>query len=344
MKAIFESDIEKKIGMKKQDFESRRPVCVKNRVSAVIPVYNGEKYLSHILASILDQTYQQIEIILVDDGSSDGTLQLAEDYRGDFAARGYDYRIIRAEHKNASAAINRGLPYVTGEYLIWPDSDDRLERESVEKRVKLLQNHRQYQAVRSLAYYFDGRTGESLPAEEQTGDLFEEKLFWDILEFRTYVCCGCYMLRTGYFFEIYPERHIPEYDVGQNFQMLLPFMFRHRCATLPEQLYGVCVREGSHSRRKLTRKQEYKKYYDYEKMVDEIAVLCPINEIESKKRIRYWKARRRYQLALKYGDKKQILKNIWLMRKYGQKIFYCALKDFLWNGLCNMQICKVLTR
>ena len=144
----------------------------KGRVSIVTPVYNGEKHLSQMLESVLHQTYGQIEMILVDDGSTDGTLELAESYRDKFAARGYEYHLIRAKHKNAAGAINGGLPYVTGEYLIWPDSDDVLKPESVERRVRFLQERPQYQCVRSQAEYFDISTGEILEnREEKTGDL-----------------------------------------------------------------------------------------------------------------------------------------------------------------------------
>lgn len=316
---------------------------IKGRVSAVVPVYNGEEYLSHILDSILEQTYPQIEMILADDGSSDGTLSVAESYRERFAARGYDYRIVQADHKSASAAINHGLPYVTGEYLIWPDSDDRLESDSVEKRVRFLQNHPQYQCVRSLAYYYSAETGEQCPADEKAGDLSREELFWDILESRTFVCCGCYMLRSERFFEIYPERHIPEYDVGQNFQMLLPFMFYHRCPTMQEQLYGVCVREGSHSRRKLTKQEECRKYRDYEQLVDEITSICQIKDREAKRRIARWKLNRRYHLAVKYGNREQRIRAAWRMRKYGQRGIWHEWKDLLWICLKDTWILKHYT-
>lgn len=303
---------------------------IKDLVSAVVPVYNGEQHLFHILDTVLEQTYPEIQLILVDDGSSDRTLSVAESYREKFAARGYGYHIVRTSHKNASAAINCGLPYVTGEYLIWPDSDDRLERDSVEKRVRFLKTHPQYQCVRSLSYYYSGLTGELLPADEKTGDLSKEDQFWDILECRTFVCCGCYMLRSEPFFEIYPKRHIPEYDVGQNFQMLLPFMFFHSCPTIPERLYGVCVREGSHSRRKLTKKEEYRKYHDYERLVDEIASICQIKDRAARKRIACWKMKRRYDLASRYGNRKQAVKAAWHMIKYGEQSLYGRWKDFLW--------------
>ena len=111
---------------------------------------------------------------------------------------------------------------MTGEYLIWPDGDDVLEPDSVGTRAEFLKQHPQYQCVRSLSYYFDSKTGETRKAEEQRGDLSKEELFWDILEVKTFVCCGCYMIKSECFFEIYPGRRIPEYPVGQNFQMLLP--------------------------------------------------------------------------------------------------------------------------
>ena len=162
------------------------------KVSVVTPVYNGEFHLARMLDSILKQTYDQIDMILVDDGSMDGTADVAESYREKFADRGYGYQIIRAEHRCASGAINQGLPYVTGEYLIWPDSDDVLEPKSVQARVEFLETHPQYQCVRSLSYYFNAETGElSKRADEKTGDLNKEELFWDIMESKTFVCCGC---------------------------------------------------------------------------------------------------------------------------------------------------------
>lgn len=273
-------------------------------VSIVTPVYNGESHLCWMLESVLDQTYPYIEMILVDDGSTDGTVALAESYREQFRQRGFGYRVVTGPHKSASGAINRGLPFVTGQYLIWPDSDDVLEPDSVELRVEFLQAYPQYRAVRSLPYYFDGDTGQQVDYwDENMGDISKERLFWDVLEFKTYVCCGCYMLESASLFEIYPQRQIPEYAVGQNFQMLLPFLYQHACPTICERLYGVCVRPGSHSRTELSRAQEEKKFQDYESLVDEIARICGMGKAE-KKRVELWKLRRRYQLAVKYGQKK----------------------------------------
>jgi len=138
------------------------------------------------------------------------------------------------------------------------------------------------------------------------------------------------MLRTEKFFDIFPQRHIPEYNVGQNFQMLLPFMYRYRCPTIREQLYGVCVREGSHSRVKLTQREEEQKYLEYEELVDDIVLICHIGDKKSRNRIIYWKARRRYQIALKYGRKKAAANAlVWLHRCGGFRVSE-ALKEIIW--------------
>ena len=279
------------------------PPLTEGLVSVVTPVYNGEGHVSRLLDSVLGQTYDRVEMILVDDGSTDNTLAAAEGYREKFAARGYGFRVVPAPHTCASGAINHGLPFVTGEYLIWPDSDDVLEPSSVEARVSFLRDHPAFHCVRSLSYYFDGRTGKTGTPDEKTGDLSKDSLFWDMLEIKTFVSCGCYMLKSADFFAVYPQRKIPQYEVGQNFQMLLPFMYYFRCPTLRQRLYGVCLRENSHSRRVLTRDQEVRKYLDFEDLVDDIADICHIRDRHSLARIARWKLNRRNQLSRKYrGD------------------------------------------
>lgn len=304
-------------------------------VSVVTPVYNGENHVSRLLTSLLVQSYPHLELILSDDGSTDATVRIAEGYRQRFLDKGYRFRIVTGPHRNAAAAISRGLPYVTGEFLIWPDSDDALQPESVRKRVEFLQANPQYQCVRSLPYYIEEVTGQyRQKTDEPMGDLTREALFWDILEARTFVCCGCYMLRSQPFFSIYPERRIPEYGVGQNFQMLLPFMYRHPCPTLREALYVVTVRPGSHSRTLLTQAQEAEKYAAYERLADDIADLCALDK-EERRRLHIWKLRRRYSFALKYRRKKDALLALSQLYAYGDLSTASLAKNAAWTCFFN---------
>lgn len=275
---------------------------IEGLVSIVTPVYNGEKYLPRLLNSVLIQTWRHLEMILVDDGSQDATLEIAERYRNIFRARGTDYRIITAPHRNASAAINLGLPYVRGEFLIWPDSDDTLTPDSVRRRAEFLQENPQYQCVRSWMRYLD-EENRPMPLWEQLGDPNTEQLFFPLLEGKTFTCCGCYMLRTAALFSIYPERRIPEYEAGQNFQMLLPVLYKWPCPTIREVLFNVYIRKDSHSRQARTYQEERRRYSEFEAMLDELAGIIGIQDPEEKQRIRLWKLRRRRQLALAHGQR-----------------------------------------
>lgn len=93
------------------------------KVSIIIPVYNVEKYLRQCLDSVVNQTFTDIEIICVDDGSTDGSLSILKEY----AAR--DARIIVVEqlNKGAGAARNNGISHACGEYLAFVDPDDFID-------------------------------------------------------------------------------------------------------------------------------------------------------------------------------------------------------------------------
>ena len=121
-------------------------------VSIVTPVYNTEEYLPDYLDSILRQTYRKLELILVDDGSEDRSAAVAKSWQGRLEEKGISCRILRTRHRNASAALGHGLPFVTGEYLIWPDSDDVLAANSIEIRVDFLKKHPEEYEKHILTY------------------------------------------------------------------------------------------------------------------------------------------------------------------------------------------------
>lgn len=274
----------------------------KNLVSIITPVYNGERYISRLLDSVLRQSWEKIEMILVDDGSTDNTVSVANNYIGKFEKKGYSLKVICETHVNASHAVSKGLKYVTGEYIIWPDGDDVLLPDSVKRRVEYLQDFPNVGAIRSLSRYVMEEDESIAERDEPIGDIKNSSLFFDILNGKTFVCCGCYMLRSNLFFELYPQREIPIYDVGQNFQMLLPYMYIYSCDTIEEELYVVYKRKDSHSRRLLSREQEEKKYSDYESLIDEIANIANISNEEDLQKIEEWKYKRRLYLARKYSD------------------------------------------
>ncbi len=100
-------------------------------VSVVVPVYNVEPYLRRCLDSIVGQTYRNIEIILVDDGSPDACGRICEEY----AANDTRIRVIHQENRGLSGARNSGMDAATGEYLMFIDSDDLIDFTMAEKMV-----------------------------------------------------------------------------------------------------------------------------------------------------------------------------------------------------------------
>src|SRR5687767_4222124 len=107
------------------------------KVSVVIPCYNQARFLGDAIQSVLSQGYTDFEIIVVDDGSKDGTEEVASGY----AKENSRVRFIRQENRGLAAARNRGLADAHGEYVVFLDSDDRLVGEALEVGVRELEAH-----------------------------------------------------------------------------------------------------------------------------------------------------------------------------------------------------------
>ena len=108
-------------------------------ISVIIPVYNTAEYLPRCLDSILNNTYKHLEILCINDGSRDNSLEVLNAY----AAQDSRIRVIDQENAGVSAARNRGLDEATGEYIAFVDSDDWIHRQYFEV---LLTNTRAHQA------------------------------------------------------------------------------------------------------------------------------------------------------------------------------------------------------
>ena len=105
-------------------------------VSIIVPAYNVDKYIEKCLSSILDQTYTNIEVIVVDDGSTDQTGKLLD------SLSQHDSRVQVIHKKNAgvSAARNSGIEISTGDYLVFVDADDYIAKDYIEYMLSLIEN------------------------------------------------------------------------------------------------------------------------------------------------------------------------------------------------------------
>ena len=97
-------------------------------VSVIVPVYNVEKYLRQCLDSLLEQTYKNIEVVMVDDGSKDSSGKICDEY----AKKYENFYAVHKENAGLGMARNTGFEHINGEYVTFLDSDDYLENDCIE--------------------------------------------------------------------------------------------------------------------------------------------------------------------------------------------------------------------
>lgn len=124
-------------------------------ISVIVPVYKAENYLEQCVESIRNQTYPNLEILLIDDGSPDRSGAMCDAY----AAQDPRIRVFHKPNGGQSSARNLGLDNMTGEYVAFVDSDDWIERTAYEKMLELaLAHHAQIVCCGMLREYADGRS------------------------------------------------------------------------------------------------------------------------------------------------------------------------------------------
>lgn len=142
------------------------------KVSVIIPVYNSESTISRAVNSALTQTYKNIEVIIIDDGSSDKTAELADS----FAARDSRVRVIHKKNEGVSAARNDGIKACTGERFITLDGDDYIDEVMVERLLRDVQLYETDVSICGFRRIFDNGKKEIRRAETDFQGTCEEFL------------------------------------------------------------------------------------------------------------------------------------------------------------------------
>ncbi|MGV8879816.1 MAG: glycosyltransferase family 2 protein [Sphingobacteriaceae bacterium] len=120
------------------------------KVSIIIPAYNAEKYIAETIVSAKNQTWPTLEIIIVDDGSTDKTLEIAQSF-GDL-----NILVFEQRKSGAAAARNLGLKKATGEYIQFLDADDLLDPDKITLQMQSLDKQNNVVAFGNTAFFFDG--------------------------------------------------------------------------------------------------------------------------------------------------------------------------------------------
>jgi glycosyltransferase involved in cell wall biosynthesis len=130
------------------------------KVSVIVPVYNGERFLGEALQSIVSQNYHPLEVLVVDDGSIDQSAAVAATFPG--------VRILSKDHSGLAATLNHGIAHATGELFAFLDADDRWLPGKVERQVYALQQKPEMDMVFSHLRQFSMRRDATGDTEEFT--------------------------------------------------------------------------------------------------------------------------------------------------------------------------------
>ena len=130
---------------------------MESKVSIIIPTYNSEKTIVKCIDSIINQTYKNLEIIVIDDGSEDNTINILKEYSNEKRLF-----VIKQKNSGVSSARNKGVNRATGEFIVFVDSDDWLEKDMIEKML-LCQKEYNVDVVR-CNYYIEQKEKSIVPS------------------------------------------------------------------------------------------------------------------------------------------------------------------------------------
>lgn len=277
------------------------------RLSVMAPCYNGEKYVGRFLDSILEQTYEHIELIMINDGSTDATEAILTEYEERFKKRGYLYVHFYQENAGIGAALNNALKKVTGDYLTWFGSDDIACATYAEETVSFLEKNKEFAVLRCEGFIVDENNLDTPKGKfaDANKDKHNPYLFENSIMERNFHF-GYSVVRMDVFDKVNPRREIYPSRQGQNWQLLLPIFYRNKAAFYEKPLYYVVEDFNSVSRAphksydKLVKQNE-----EYERILVNVLNSIDMPDIEKIKYFRMVKIkyiRRRLYAAVDYNQ------------------------------------------
>ncbi len=223
---------------------------INSKVSIIIPVYNVESYLDRCLKSVVEQTYSNIEIIVVDDGSIDDSYKIVEKYTN------VDERVVlyRKNNGGLSSARNYGLSKMTGDYLLFLDGDDFLSEEAISTLMEKFIDNEVDISVGSAEYFYENdhikKDNESSYRLKDAIITSDEAVYQYFAEYRSIYLSAC--------FKIYKKSVFDgiEFPIGKIHEdaYVFPIIYSNckKISTCKEILFYYLQREGSITNSKFT--------------------------------------------------------------------------------------------
>lgn len=318
-------------------------------ISVIIPIYNTEKYLDECVNSVLEQTINNIEIILVDDGSPDES-----GCKCDALARIYDnIKVVHKNNEGLGMARNSGLEVATGEYIAFLDSDDYILRNYLEKMVIACKKADADICVSKGFYSFSN--AEKLIENEYFHDytiLSKEdikKLMPRLISKKANADDGiwgsvCFSLYKHYFIKSNNLKFVSERDLVSEDIWFSLDAFDKASVVVLENIMGYCYRYNANSLSRSYRKNRFQQITNFVIQLKEKCRELGLDDYEQRIAMYYWvNFEKCINQEIRFKNRKESIKNLKVMRDDFVCDMYLAILIGS-NGLKGLHalLCKVM--
>ena len=217
--------------------------CADELVSVIIPIYNIEPYLRRCVDSVLAQTYRSLEIILVDDGSTDKCGEICDEY----AARDNRIKVIHKENMGVAAARNSALDIMSGKYIACIDGDDMVRENYIEFLYGLIKEYGADVSICSINFIKDGKMINHLGKSKKPVVMDNKALMFQAVRAMLFSNSVCFSLFKR---EIFDNLRFPDGKIYEDIPTVLDAYLKcGRAVFCNNPLYMYIYREGSITKR-----------------------------------------------------------------------------------------------
>lgn len=204
-------------------------------ISVIIPVYNTEKFVGRCIESVIEQTYKDLEIIVIDDGSTDNSLAICQQY----ALQDGRIIILSQENQGASEARNHGIAHASGDYFLFVDSDDWIEPLMVEELYERMIALHTDVVISQIGHWKPYDSEIVLNSESALRHILRDRVWWGVY--------GKLFLSS-----IFQELRFPKSTISEDYCLMVHLMMKEvKICYTPQYYYHLVVRSDSLSRMSL---------------------------------------------------------------------------------------------
>ena len=220
----------------------------KPKISVLAPAYQAENFIQRYIDCVLNFDYPNIELILINDGSSDKTHEIIESNRERISNAGIEFKYINLEENRGQAyAVNVGLKEVTGEYLSWHDVDDIFFPNCLTRCYEVIQEHPECKSVFCKSAVVKSDNLDKIVTYIPSKKFAFKNLFKATILGKKIIYAAMRFVETKALFDVLKDKSIDTSNGGQNLQLLLPMAYKYKWCYIDEILAKYVLYNNSHS-------------------------------------------------------------------------------------------------